>query len=172
MIPIVATTPEAVLERRRRIEAANVVTSILCRLALVWIARKGLFVRYPSGTLQRWATVPNNPFVPAWRTSNKTSPARLAMLSQLCRWVLNRPVLGLDYWRYWLSVCDLPDRTAARVIHALADAGYPSASLCGRCGTPIPSAATWLLATGPVCPPSTECPKRVPGDETLLVPIP
>ena len=166
-----AATAAEVMERTRRLAAANTAIGLFSRMSLRYLPRKGLFVHLRQNGLQRWQTVSGNPFRPNWTVAVKTDPIRLAMLSQLCRWVIGRPVLGLDQWRYWLAVLQTPDKSAARVLHALDDAGYPARSICCRCGLELTSAPAWLLDVGPVCHEGEPCAKRQPTDREYI-PIP
>lgn len=156
-----------------RVEAANVAlksfapdTSLRIdatgHVVVEWVRSNG------ERLSRRWMTRGQD-WYPVWHRHWGHGGTACVALSQLVRWITERPVMSLATWRYWASKgCALlrqqgDDGTAA--LAALADAGYPAESPCVLCGDAGHIGDWWSLkgVTGPCCSMNSGCRQRPEG---------
>lgn len=99
---------------------------------------------------RRWMTRGND-FYPVWHSKWPHGGTACTALSQLVRWLQDRPVLSIASWRYWASErCLLLPNGA---VDRLQEAGYPEQSICVLCHKPTEGLDWWHLngVSGPCC---------------------
>lgn len=150
----------------RRMDVANSVLSKFTTIALLrkpggiyvtWENRNGRFVR-------RWACRGQD-FYPVWTRIFPHGGTCSTAVSQLIRWIQDRPVLPLSTWRYWASErCKLLEPL---VVDELEAAGYPVEAMCVLCNRPIKGGLDWWSlrdVSGPCCSWRSGCRQKVPTD--------
>lgn len=91
-------------------------------------------------------------FYPVWSQKFPGGGTSMTAVSQLVRWLQNKPVLPIATWRYWASEkVKLLDNNSVDI---LAEAGYPSDAKCVLCGRSLHKSLDWWhlgKVSGPCC---------------------
>lgn len=116
--------------------------------------RGGMYVCWTRGSeeiAKRWQCRWND-FYPVWNHHYPGGGTSVTALSQLIRWLQEKPVLPIASWRYWASeTCKLLPLEA---VDELSAAGYPEQVDCVLCHQPIIGGLDWWSldgVTGPCC---------------------
>lgn len=137
-----------------RIEAANIALhSFQSRCD---IGRVGSYVvvtmdTYGGRITRRWMCRGQD-FYPVWKYKYPGGGTSCTALSQLVRWIQDKPVLPIESWRYWASeTCRLLPMEA---VDELLRNGYPEFANCVLCKNRIEGGLDWWSlnrVTGPCC---------------------
>lgn len=91
-------------------------------------------------------------FYPVWYRKWCHGGTASTALSQLVRWLQEKPVLPISSWRYWAGdACKLLD---VAYIEVLLAGGYPEKSTCVLCGRLLGGSLDWWSlddVSGPCC---------------------
>ncbi len=124
---------------------------------IVWHTRAG------KSYSKRWVTRGQD-FYPVWHNKWPHGGTASYALSQLVRWIRDKPVLGIGSWKYWASesVKLLRHGDVASVLDQFVQAGYPSVSTCVLCGNTGHCGDWWSLdgVSGPCCRHNSGCRKK------------
>lgn len=83
---------------------------------------------------RRWSVDSSNSFYPVWEKEWPHGGTCCMALSQLMRWLQNRPVLGLGTWMHWTSPqIGIGGPNSSLLLEILRDGGYPSDQICVLC---------------------------------------
>lgn len=97
-------------------------------------------------------------FYPVWHHKYPGGGTSSTALSQLIRWIQNKPVLPISTWRMWASErCQLLPSSA---VDELLSGGYPERVDCVLCGCVITGGLDWWSldrVSGPCCGSSSGC---------------
>lgn len=100
---------------------------------------------------KRWMCRGND-FYPVWHRYYPGGGTSVTALSQLIRWVQDKPVLPMSTWRYWSSeTCKL---LPVEAVQELEDGGYPVHVNCVLCHNQIEGSLDWWSlngVSGPCC---------------------
>jgi len=145
-----------------RISVANeVLRSFASDTEIQFVPYNGIYIQWLSGAKvhrKRWQVHPGQSFYPVWNNKWCHGGTACTALSQLVRWIQNRPVLPLASWIYWSS-----DKIALldpSVVAILAESGYPVSVKCVLCGHALDSGFDWWhlnKKSGPCCALSNGC---------------
>jgi hypothetical protein len=107
---------------------------------VTWIDWKGKAVS------RRWQTRSGQDFYPTWSSKWGYGGTACTALSQLIRWLQDRPVLPLKSWQYWSS--PTVKLCSPEAVLLLGEAGYPDRADCVVCGKPIDGLIDWCHLDG------------------------
>lgn len=113
---------------------------------------------------RRWQCHRGQDFYPTWSRKWGHGGTCCTALSQLVRFVQEKPVLPMSTWEYWCS----PKIALARdrgdeLVKTLRDGGYPIHVPCVLCKQPINGGLDWWNlngVSGPCCGWTTGCRQR------------
>jgi hypothetical protein len=116
---------------------------------------------------RRWAVQSRGSSFPSWESSWGRGGTCCAALTQLMRWLQDRPVFGLGVWKHWASPTIKLGND--QLIQLLQDGGWPETSNCVICKGAIDrtQGLDWwshLDVEGPVCLHSQSCPNNPKRD--------
>jgi hypothetical protein len=170
MALVVEHTPETEITRFR-VEAAN--------LVLWWFAHKTQIVKRRDGRIAvSWSGHGGQSFSRVWQTrrqdfypvwSHKWAHGGTACtaLSQLVRWVQDKPVLPLGTWRHWCGPrVALGRENGPKIVTLLQERGYPEHVDCVLCHVPIVGGLDWWSlngVSGPCCHHTEGCRQKPNG---------
>jgi hypothetical protein len=146
-----------------RMDSAN---SVLSRFTSLSLLRKpgGIYVAWGNRDgryVRRWACRGQD-FYPVWTRIFPHGGTCSTAVSQLVRWIQDKPVLPLSTWRYWASdTCKL---LRPSVVDDLGAAGYPSEAICVLCKQRIDGGLDWWSlkdVSGPCCSWRSGCRQQV-----------
>ena len=83
---------------------------------------------------RRWATKSGGSFYPAWHRHWAHGGTCCMALSQLMRWLQDRPVFGITTWEHWVSPSIGLSGGNPSLLQILRDGGYPANQFCVLCG--------------------------------------
>lgn len=149
-----------------RLTAANAVLDIIAHRTRISRRKGGWYVSWVNHRLneisRRWRTNSNGSHFPPWSHHWGHGGTATLALSQLIRWLQDRPVLPLSSWHHWCSDrLYLARSRGAEVCSLLSDAGWPRLVACVLCGKEIEHARDWWDldgVSGPTC--SMSCGNR------------
>lgn len=122
--------------------------------------------------LKRWMCRGQD-FYPVWYRQWPHGGTACTALSQLCRWVKDRPVLPLATWQYWGSAaCRLFRDRNEDVIRALKDGGYPTVAKCVLCSRDLTQSLDWWhldKTSGPCCRHTEGCRQATPKNHLCII---
>jgi hypothetical protein len=84
---------------------------------------------------RRWATEKDNELWPVWHKRWPWGGTCTMALSQLMRWLQERPVFGLGTWEYWVG--DSIKLGKPELLDILRNGGYPIEQICVKCDRSI-----------------------------------
>lgn len=142
---------------QQRIETANRVLSLFAadtRLEIVGGHAVVCWKQCGKPIRRRWMTRGQD-FYPVWHKLWGYGGTATTVLSQLVRWIKDKPVLPLTTWEWWGSrICYLFRDKAEEVIAALREGGYPENAVCVLCERNIIGGMDWWSlkgVSGPCC---------------------
>lgn len=147
------------------LETANAVLDCFAQGTAISIKPKvGVVVSWTqyNGTQfsKRWMTRGQD-FFPVWSQKWGHGGTCCTALSQLVRWVKEKPVLPIGTWKHWTSPqCFLARSRGPEVIKLLEEGGYPQDAICVLCHNPIEQGLDWWSLdkiSGPCCSWTTGC---------------
>jgi len=137
-----------------RIDVANEVLASYTITQIEKIPRKGVYVFWSMGGKdyrRRWQCRGND-FYPVWNRVYPHGGTSVTSLSQLVRWVQDKPVLPVATWRYWAN--PKMNLLSNSVVDKLEEAGYPTVAKCVLCEIEITRTLDWWSlngVSGPCC---------------------
>lgn len=151
-----------------KVTAANEVLDDFARNTQLSQRGKSVYVTWdtwrPPFTLTKRWQCRGQDFYPVWHRQWGHGGTASTALSQLVRWILDKPVLPTSTWRYWASdACKLLSMSSVSI---LVDAGYPDVVRCVLCGRELLSGLDWWRldkVSGPCCPYHSGC-RQTGGD--------
>jgi hypothetical protein len=120
-----------------------------------WDSNKGLVSR-------RWQCRGGQDFYPVWSRIFPGGGTSTTALSQLVRWIQNKPVLPISTWRYWAG--EKVKLLSQRFVDDLQNGGYPIHVKCVLCGNIIEGNLDWWhlgKVSGPCCGWTSGCRQKV-----------
>jgi hypothetical protein len=115
-------------------------------------------------TRRQWACRGQD-FYPVWNRLWGHGGTSSTALSQLIRWVQDKPVLPMGTWRHWIGpVCLLGRERGPRILDLLKAAEYPEHAYCVLCGDRIDGGIDWWHLkniSGPCCSWNSGCRQKV-----------
>jgi hypothetical protein len=116
---------------------------------------------------RRWSVMGGGSLYPVWHHKWAHGGTCCNALSQLIRWLQDRPVFGISTWQYWASPSvRLGDNNGQQLLEVLEAGGYPTDHVCVLCNTVISPRTTgldwWDLGgvSGPCCRDRSKCPNN------------
>lgn len=120
-----------------KLEIANtVLKSFAPDAEITFVPRVGYKVSHSGKKAKRWVTIGGS-FYPTCRW-NRGGTATIA-LTQLIRWLQNRPVLPLTSWKYWCN----QKLVEPEILEILKEAGYPETAKCCLCDEELVKGLDW-----------------------------
>lgn len=103
-------------------------------------------------------------FYPVWYNKWAHGGTSCIALSQLIRWIKDRPVLGIESWRYWAK--DNVKLLSNEAVDILENNGYPIKTYCVLCGNETRYNDWWSLnkLSGPCCNWNSGCRQKGSND--------
>jgi hypothetical protein len=130
----------------KKLEAVNSVLEAIAPGTWVEKGSNGWIVSWKNGShtlSRRWQTIKGNDHYPVWHHSWGHGGTCCTALSQLMRWLQNRPVFPIGTWKYWTGPTVLLGRGSGEIVSTLEAAGYPDEAICVVCGESILSGLDW-----------------------------
>lgn len=131
------------------LNAANRVLQYFAPETTIQHKKHGLYINWNSSYLgkvsKKWMTKGQD-FYPPWNNIWPHGGTACIALSQLIRWIQNKPVFPLSTWHYWTT--DTIALLSVDAVKVLQDAKYPEKIDCVLCHTPIESAMDWYSCNG------------------------
>jgi hypothetical protein len=124
----------------RMLIANEVIAGFAYKPQISFVPRSGYCISWNNKRPKKWITR-NGSFYPT--TTVPFGGTTTAAITQLIRWVQNKPVLPIKTWRYWATVQLLP--TSA--VDYLEQNGYPQKAHCCLCGTELSRYDWWHTKT-------------------------
>jgi hypothetical protein len=144
---------------RTRIDVANEVLQLFAAGTSIEKPKGGVFVtwerwRPPGKVTKRWQCRGSG-FYPVWHRQWGHGGTACRALSQLVRWIQEKPVLPLSTWRFWTGKSvRLGRENGPRILELLAAGGYPESVNCVLCDQQITGSYDWWDlkgVSGPCC---------------------
>lgn len=136
-----------------RIDVANEVLNSFSS-ALIEKRKNGIYIifRYRDELISRRWQCRGQDFYPVWKRKYPGGGTSCIALSQLIRWVQNKPVLPLSSWEYWSGdSCRLVPKESVEILKSNK---YPQEVKCVRCEKEIIKGIDWWNlngVSGPCC---------------------
>jgi hypothetical protein len=148
-----------------RLEPANRVLACFAEETRLEIRNHRIWVvwqSYGGKTMERqWLITRGNSFYPPWHNKWGHGGTATTAMSQLIRWVQDKPVLPMSSWHHWTSERVLLGRDRGpEMIRLLTEGGYPQHVPCVLCGNQIVGGLDWWSldgVSGPCCHWSSGC---------------
>lgn len=144
-----------------RLETANTVLRLFA--PDTWITQgRGVWVHWkrsngyqPSEMRRKWMVRRGNDFYPVWHRYWGHGGTCTTALSQLVRFIQERPVLPISTWRMWTGEnVRLGRDNGPQIVQTLLDGEYPEHVPCVLCGETIVGHLDWWSldkVSGPCC---------------------
>jgi hypothetical protein len=110
---------------------------------------------------KRWQVSKGQSFYPIWKDKYPGGGTSQIALSQLIRWLQDKPVLPISTWKMWASKNYGLIKDSD--IDILLNAGYPQKASCVLCGQQLNRGFDWWCldsVSGPCCPHYCGCKQR------------
>ena len=154
-----------------KIETANLVLQSLASDTRIEKRKGGYFIVWKQWNTskevaKKWACRQGQDFYPIWHDQWAHGGTACTALSQLIRWLQNKPVFPICTWQYWTSktVNLLPEASIA----LLQTAGYPEYVNCVLCNQQIKKDIDWWSLkkiSGPCCGWNSGCKQKIRNKE-------
>jgi len=145
-----------------KIDTANKVLALFTDKTSISIDKNYIIVNWSNSQKsysKRWMCRGQD-FYPVWHRHWGHGGTATIALSQLVRWIQDKPILPLTTWEYWgTPKYRLFRDKAADIIKLLTDAKYPQNALCVLCNQQLKSMDWWSLGgvSGPCCNMTSGC---------------
>lgn len=151
-----------------RVEVANQVLQFFAPDTHLTVVRGRVFVhweRHGGEKIRRQWMTRGNDFYPVWHHKWAHGGTCCTALSQLVRWIQERPVLPIATWQYWAGkTVFLGREQGPRMAEVLTEHGYPQVANCVLCKQPITGSLDWWNldgVSGPCCSWTNGCRQKL-----------
>lgn len=139
---------------------ANKVLRSFAPTSEIFFKRGSVYVRFTThrGTVEKRWQCRGQDFYPTWYKEWARGGTASTALSQLVRWLQEKPVLPLASWEYWAG--DKIRLLPPAAVEELRIGGYPEHAHCVLCGIRLDHGLDWWSlngVTGPCCHWTTGC---------------
>ena len=153
------------MKRDERVRICNLVLEYFAGDTWISVSRGRIRVNWSrsdgTGLSREWQTRGGQDFYPVWHNKWGHGGTASTALSQLVRWIQDRPVLPLGTWRHWMGPkCYLGREHGPEAVEMLRDAGYPEVAICVLCHKVIDGGMDWWNldgVSGPCCDHRSGC---------------
>ena len=139
------------MNRESKLKAANAALADFAPDTKIEMEGNRIKIAHPSFPKAKpWRVQAGQDFYPSWYKSWPHGGTACKALSQLVRWLQDKPVLPLSTWRYWSG--ESIKLGSEETVQVLKLAGYPAAATCIKCGQLINGQFDWFRVgqkTGP-----------------------